>query len=339
MLDVAHGIHDPVGSTPPRRRPSIRRTSATDILRPDGPDGDVLLRGTLRDLMTHEDGTAAVVTEARLEVDVAYWDERRITRIDATPCIPGLDSLLGRHAAGGFRGPAHALLPAGDPITASALGHLLDDVPVTVLISGYEIRRADAARTGAQREIRLRPWAPDACAGYRTDGTAARHRAASGSPPVPTGPNAPRLETTDDPLAWPALAPLTPADMRRRRRMDVYVDGDELFVDAMFRDTHMADAGAETVVHEYELAATIDAGTRRLTAVRARDRVLPWTECSAAAASAPRVVGVALAELGEVVRSTFTGPSTCTHLNDMLRALADVDGLATRLGPKALSPK
>ena len=59
---------------------------------------------------------------------------------------------------------------------------------------------------------------------------------------------------------------------------------------------------------------------------------LPWPECPAAAASASRLGGQPVANLRDVVRQEFTGITTCTHLNDLLRSLADVATLADALG-------
>jgi hypothetical protein len=53
--------------------------------------------------------------------------------------------------------------------------------------------------------------------------------------------------------------------------------------------------------------------------------VLPWQECPQAIGSAPRLVGHTLAGLRPYVRGEFIGTSTCTHLNDVLRGLTDVD--------------
>ena len=60
----------------------------------------------------------------------------------------------------------------------------------------------------------------------------------------------------------------------------------------------------------------------------ATPRVLPWFECPEAAASAGRLAGRSLDSLRAGVRAEFLGATTCTHLNDMLRALADVEILA-----------
>jgi hypothetical protein len=89
--------------------------------------------------------------------------------------------------------------------------------------------------------------------------------------------------------------------------------------------------GRETVVHEYTLHAAIDPSTLCVETIEAEARVLPWVECEAAPASAGRVVGRSVVSLRPLVRTELTGPSTCTHLNDTLRSLEDVAGLAARL--------
>jgi hypothetical protein len=65
--------------------------------------------------------------------------------------------------------------------------------------------------------------------------------------------------------------------------------------------------------------------------IAATANVLPWQECPRALASAGRLAGQPVADLRRVVRREFTGTSTCTHLNDVLRLLADVEFLAAEL--------
>jgi hypothetical protein len=48
-------------------------------------------------------------------------------------------------------------------------------------------------------------------------------------------------------------------------------------------------------------------------------------------ASARRIVGTTADDLRSRVRTDLTGTSTCTHLNDMLRSLADLPVLAAGL--------
>lgn len=101
-----------------------------------------------------------------------------------------------------------------------------------------------------------------------------------------------------------------------------------LSVDQHFRDAHMSGNGLPTIIHEYEVHARVEPGTRRVASIEAVPRVLPWVECPAAVASAGRLAGRSLANAREEVRADFRGTSTCTHLNDQLRGLADVVELA-----------
>ena len=64
--------------------------------------------------------------------------------------------------------------------------------------------------------------------------------------------------------------------------------------------------------------------------------MLPWQECPGAIGSAARIEGMTLSELRDRVRGEFVGTSTCTHLNDTLRAIADLDALLDlRAGSRA----
>jgi hypothetical protein len=71
-----------------------------------------------------------------------------------------------------------------------------------------------------------------------------------------------------------------------------------------------------------------------VTACEAIPHVLPWTECPQAAASARRLAGMPVTGLRPDVRAQFVGPSTCTHLNDVLRGIEDVGPLAEELATR-----
>jgi hypothetical protein len=104
----------------------------------------------------------------------------------------------------------------------------------------------------------------------------------------------------------------------------------------MFRDTHMDRDGTVTIVHEYQLAAEVDPATFIVLSIEATPRVLPYRECPEAAASGQRVVGTSTSGLRARARTEFVGASTCTHLNDVLRALEDVDHLAGTIDQEAV---
>jgi hypothetical protein len=83
------------------------------------------------------------------------------------------------------------------------------------------------------------------------------------------------------------------------------------------------------VLHEYDVVATLTA-EHRIASIAAEPRVLPYDECSLAAASPARLLGRHIDELAAEVRAT-AGRSTCTHLDDLLRSLVAVPSLLRRV--------
>ena len=353
-LDPRHGTHEPTDTVPPRAPGSVRRTTSVDILRPNGVDAELVLVGRGRDLLTDIDGTTRVLDTAAVEATIDFVDAQRVTAISSTPAIPGLEQLVGRSASTGFRAAINAAIDVagtGHDVVGRPVYQLLDDLPVATLISGYAPQHARAeSGTWADEQKRkpLQKTAPaglamlqqaDLCAGWKAGGTIMQGFAEN-NPPVVTGPAAPSLDAGDDPLAWHELpGPLPVHGMRRRRRIDVQPSpaGDTWAVDAHFRDSYVDDEG-ETVVHEYTVLATVDIATATVLEATATPHVLPWFECPEAAASAGRLAGRTLESLRAGVRAEFLGASTCTHLNDMLRALADVAVLGAGLGARVVTP-
>ena len=98
------------------------------------------------------------------------------------------------------------------------------------------------------------------------------HVRRTGSIPVPVGPAAPVLEREGDPFSWHAMADLPPLSIRRRRRLDLIAPvapGGEHRIDLHFRDSHTGDDGVETVLHEYTVTGSADAGSGQIVAVAA----------------------------------------------------------------------
>jgi hypothetical protein len=87
----------------------------------------------------------------------------------------------------------------------------------------------------------------------------------------------------------------------------------------------------ETIIHEYTLTAAVDAATGVIVDSHATPRVLPWQECPGAVASAERITGMTLRDLHFRVRQELFGTGTCTHLNDLLRFVADAAVLMERV--------
>jgi Protein of unknown function (DUF2889) len=335
-IDPRHGTPGPTRGTPARVPGSVRRTLSIDMTLPD----ELTLVGRARDLHTRPDGTVEVVDTASFDARVDYLGGQVIRSLQATPDISGLDTFVGRSASRGYRRELHRL-GTEQGLVGRAVYQLLDDVPGAALVSGYspQLDQRDvgvgASMRASARDERMTAMA-GVCAGWQEGGVVMTSIAEGGVPPIQLGPEAPSLVAPDDPWAWhEAPGPIGPHEMRRVRRIDV-VPGPSptapLSVDAFFRDSYTTAAGVETIVHEYTLLATVDPDGTRVLTVEATPRVLPFGQCPEAAGSAGRLPGTTLDDLRTRIRADFVGASTCTHLNDMLRALEDVAALARRIG-------
>ncbi|HWI43177.1 MAG TPA: DUF2889 domain-containing protein [Nocardioides sp.] len=290
------------------------------MLRHDGLLGPVTLVARGRDLRTDQDGRPVEVDAARIQALVTFRD-RVIEQLELDPPVPATAALVGVSMRSGFRRRIEELLPGrrGDVVH-----QLLDDLPTGMLVGGVAVhvagvlpQKADAAR-----------FPVDLCAGYAADGTLQELLTTTGMPRNLPRQAAPPLPATDDPDSWHRLDPLPPHSVRRVRRIDVWHEsGSPAGIEAFFRDSHTDEDGTESVVHEYVVRAALDVGTGAFTACEADYGALPWPECPAALASAGRLVGTTAADLRERVRTEFSGPTTCTHLNDTLRSLEPVPAL------------
>lgn len=279
-----------------------------------------------RDLRTSLDGTVSVLAEARVEA--GFDPARRLVEARSTPPVAWLDDLVGTRAGGGFRRRLEEVVPAAE--AGSLVRQVLDDMPAGVLISGYGFMRL-ARRQGLAPSSLTPPDVldrmVDLCSGWRQGGVAVASIGSGHGVPMQDCPPAPELTAVaDDPWAWHDMEPLASDHMRRRRCLDLSVDAGGWFeVWAMFRDTVGEPDGGEAVLHEYVVEARGRSGV--LTEVRADPRVLPFPECPGAAAQVSALVGTEVAELSAAVPDTLVGTASCTHLNDLLRALGGLAGL------------
>jgi len=355
---ATRGPHRAAEGTPDRMPGSVRRTSTIDTSRPGGMAGEMLMDGRARDVVTGPDGRPAVAGEARLWARVD-GPSRALVEIATVPEVPALQDLVGAIVGPGWRGRVDELVPAdgtsawrarvdqlvcraggaalhapgdgavpADGSSGSLLYLLLDDLPGAGLVSGYAMQRDGGVRgapAGEELESRV-----DLCAGWAAEATILVTIRGHGEVPTPLGPLAPALGRADDPLAWHVMEPLAPTAMRRGRRLDVIAPADRAApwpFHVFFRDSHMDRDGRETIVHEYSVSGTVDAGAGRIVDIGAVADVLPWVECPNAVASADRLRDRPLGGLRPWVRQTFTGTTTCTHLNDTLRGLTDLEVL------------
>jgi hypothetical protein len=317
------GPKAPAVAAPVRAPGSVRRTSTIDSARPNGPDGDVVVRARARDLLTTADRSAVVLGTAMFDATVAA--DRTIVALDASDAR--LAPLVGTGVASGFRARAVALVPdEADRLTLLHL--LLDDWPGASLVSGYAAQRDPSWKLGALPVEHLAAMT-DLCAGWGADATIITAVRETGIVPAPTSPAVPADVDDDD--AWHDRPVLPVGATRRARRLDIVAAGTVVAFDAHFRDSYRDADDGEGAVHEYGVRGTYDAASRTIITIDATAHVLPWTECPQALASVPRVAGTTVDDIRARVRAEFVGTTTCTHLNDTLRSLADLPALAAHL--------
>jgi len=314
-------------SAPPRRAGSVRRTTTMDFTWPDGLTGNTVLDGRGRDLRTNGDGTAAALAEASLEM---VTDPRRIIKeIGSAPELPELQSLAGESAMSGYRRRL-AATGAAATLGGTPLYQLLDDIPGAALVSGaawqrwYDMDRYLEIKADVRQRVMT-----DVCTGYQhgssalqPDGTLRWRQ--ERQPAVD-------IDAVDDDLAWHRHPRPGGVTMRRARRIDVWIAGPVIGIDAFFQDSSTLPEGGRQSIHEYTLTAQADLETGTVRAVTPVPRVLPYDECPLAVGNVAALAGLPLSELRGAVLERLRGPLGCTHLNDMLRALADVPGLARHL--------
>jgi len=300
-----------------------------------GPRGEwsspLAMEGAARDLRTGPGGPAAAATLAEVHVMAGFDMSRRLESLTTSPAAPWTDAVIGTRAGGGFRRHLEEVVPPQE--AGSLLRQVLDDMPAAALISGYGLMRM--ARRRGHHPGTLMPTGAldhmtDLCSGWRSGGTAVLSIAVGQGVPMQDCPPAPRPGGSD-PWAWHDIGPLQMDWMRRRRLMDVSVEIDGTFaIWAMFRDTVGEGGDDEVVLHEYTVAV---AGTDGVVgSVVAEPRVLPFPECPAAADAVGALVGAEVRELAPAVHDRLTGIASCTHLNDLLRALGGVGDLLVVAG-------
>lgn len=322
------GLAGPSAVTPERVAGSARRTSHVDVVRvTPGWEGRVVLTGRARDLFTPAGGPPVPAGGATLRLE-AEGPGSPVTGVGSDPDEPALAEVAGTPLLAGFRRAAARAVP--DHAAASTpLYRLLDDAPLAYLVSGHALMLDDppAPRIGTAEPGggRRRHPTADLCAGWQTGGTLLSLLEENGSLPHSLGPPAPELAVEADPLAWHERPALPARATRRTRRLDVVPGGsdDPVHLDVHFRDSYADLDGVERSLHEYTLTAELDPHSGVVLAAAAVPRALPWTECPQAVGSVDRLVGLDVRELPGLVRREFTGITTCTHLNDTMRSLAD----------------
>lgn len=317
----------PAGPSPVRRPGSVRRTSTIYVDWPDGRGGLARLRGRSRDLLTPVDGGAPLVlAEDAME---ARAEHRLIRAIAADPPRAGLEALVGARAGGHLREAIdHAL--HGERVAGTPLYLLLDDMAGTTLIANWAWTQwRDPAAIEAQRADRAErvPQMEGVCIGFRPgSGALDLTREDDVGPTL-----VPPIERADDPAGWHDFPPLDGPNLRRARRIDVWREDGLVRIDATFQDSGETPEGPRSGLHEYRLVATADAAGLRLLSLEAIPQILPYAECPAAMVNLHILLDQPLADMRATVLRLLRKTAGCTHLNDALRALAEVPRLVAML--------
>jgi hypothetical protein len=339
LSDLPANLDDSVTGTPSRRPGSVRRTTTIDMVWPRGYGTPLQLVGRARDLLTPVAGQPAVLDQASMVVEIP--GSRTVGAIAVTPDRPGIEGLVGTVGGSNLRTAIDRVLP-GEREAATPLYLLLDDIAGTSLIAGFawsrsrpQIRaqlsggaadRGAMARTFGVRKGRV------ICSGLRPHGWADTRRVQDQDPEHAVRP-AGDITTPDDPLGWHPFPPDPEVGMRRHRRIDVWRDADMVKVNAFFRDACWEPDGTQLALHEYTIAADVDPREHTLVSIVATPRVLPFPECQWAAPHAAQLTGTPVSSFRVTVQETLTELHACTHLNDMLRSLAEVPSLLQALAP------
>lgn len=296
-----------------------------DICWPDGPVGLSCVKGRARDIAYDNEAQGRSFATAEM---TASLDQRSVVSIGLPGHPQARETLAGLNAGGELRKAFHAMAP--DQREHGTLLHLLvDDLAGASLVSKWtpnyweSIGRHMAGSTDSPRKME------GLCIGFRPGSDAlfpdGRRRSDSNVTPLPA------LVNGADPDGWHAMSDMAEMHFRRARRMDLWLRPDGIAIECHFQDssTHPS-GGARIGIHEYAVSARIDrAGDLQDIVVRAG--TLPFAACRAASANIAILDGTRAKELRENVALHLKGTSGCTHLNDVMRSLADVPALTSAL--------
>jgi len=316
---------------PARPFDSVRRTSTIDVSWPEGEAGDRLFIGRVRDYRTPASGgSGQLIDEAEFRAMLAQ--DKTITSIATTPTMPKIDALVGvrggNHLRLFIKETMPELIENGAPVYLA-----LDDISGTALVSAFAWSQfhenwAERIRESMKPEDfeRLMADRVNVCWGLQ-----------EGNSGVTGGPdrNVADAEAGDvrnpaDPEGWHELPQNDGPGFRRARRIDVTRDAASglIRVDAAFQDSAARKVGGRVAIHEYNLAVTADPDTLEILSLEPEARILPFSECPGAIHNTRRLIGSRIGEIRNEVLALLRGPQGCTHLNDALRALAEVPQLA-----------
>lgn len=321
---------------PPRPANSLRRTTSIDVSWPGGTDQPRLFIGRVRDYRTgspDQPGTQVGAAELRAVLD----DDKTIRSISATPEPSRLQEIVGHRAGGHLRLFVREIMPELVE-NAVPLYLVLDDLSGSALVSNISWAMWDPTTLMLDRRANMSDAEFEEMMAGRANvcwGLAEGNSGLTSRRDVTevAAADAGELRNPADVHGWHDFAENDGPGFRRARRIDVWRDPSTglLTIDSAFQDSSSKKDGGRTAIHEYLLRVTADPDTLEVLSLEAEPRILPFHECPGAVANSQRLVGSSLADIRDEVLRQLRGPEGCTHLNDAMRALADVPVLVKSL--------
>jgi Protein of unknown function (DUF2889) len=334
-MTLALAPRETANPAPVRPPLSVRRTSSIDVEWTDGPQGDRVLHGRVRDFATDATGGPGILRgEAAMEARLA--PDKTITAISADPAPATLQQLVGQRGGNHLRLMIRETMPEL-LAQAAPLYLVLDDISGTALVCTWAWSQwnpdwmASLRQTSPEGQVdRMLSERAGVCWGLKPGNSGLDPDRQLGDIGTADGGE---LRNPADPDGWHPFPVIAGVSMRRARRIDVIRDDEAglIRIDAAFQDSAPRRQGGRAALHEYRLAATIDASNLKFLTITPEPRVLPFPECPGAVHNTQRLIGTSLTDVRASVLAQLRGPEGCTHLNDALRALAEVPQLVSYL--------
>lgn len=338
-------VQGPANPSPPRRRHSIRRTSSIDSIWVNGRRENRAVAGRARDLLTMEDfNKPAIVAEDTLWAEIQ--PDRSIVNLNVFPDRSEIATLIGTPRRKYSRWQISEVMP-NEVANGTPLFLLLDDLVGAFVVehvaSGvWSNENPTSLSASSLQTVTIKTREEESqtsqhvmvgtCAGLaigspaiNDDGT---YRGPMGNSPVE------EIGIDADAWSWHELPEITQMSHRRARRLDVWREGDVIHAATFFQDSFTHPSGQRFAAHEYNVFATADFETGKVLSVTADPRILPLDLCPMATLNVHRLIGHSLFNFRSVVNEQLPGQDGCTHMNDTLRALAEIPMLAQKLPPK-----
>ena len=282
------------------------------------------MEGRCRDLLTKEHLGDTV--ELRYDQVIANLSDTRIIEQIDQPRLD-LSSLVGAKGGGHLRGVLDQTIHE-ERVNGSPLYLLLDDISGASLVSGWAWSRWEKEDGPSMREgfEERRKFMENVCHGFATG-----HSPLASTRPPPNNPEVVPLAHPQDDLSWHQLPQTEGANFRRARYIDISVHDNVMNINVGFQDSASDPSSARVAIHEYRLHAQADIEHGVLTSLTATPHILPFVECPGAIANISSLIGTPLHEMRTRVIEELPGVKGCTHLNDVLRGLAEAPILANFL--------